>query len=128
MGGRGAFLESGGFSRQDYIGKPLIDGIKLVKHITNPNSGLPQYSNTPHTAYVRRDTKGHINQIRFYRGRKAKYDVDWGHTHGDLPLGEPHIHIWIHHKDGTLERKEPRLLKTREKKVLGNLIEKLRRQ
>ena len=50
MGGRGAFLECGGFSRHDYIGKPLIDGIKVVMHITNPNSGLPQYSNTPYTS------------------------------------------------------------------------------
>lgn len=127
MGGNGTFLASGGFSRQEYFSQKFIDGIKVIKHITNQNSGLPQYSNTPHTIYLHEDSKGHVNQIRFYRKRKARYDIDWGHAHGDLPLGEAHIHVWQYNKNGTMVRKTPRLLVPREKKLLEKLINKIRR-
>ena len=126
MGGNGTFLASGGFSRQEFITTKRLADIKVVKNPKSPNASLPLYSNTPNTAYLHEDTKVHINQIRFYRNRKVKYDIDWGHGHGDLPKGEPHIHIWVHHKDGTMTRLPPRLLTTREKTVLNPLLKKIK--
>ena len=130
MGGDGAFLISGGFSRQTFELDEIVGGIKVLKNPTQKNDGLPEYSNTPHTAYYRKDRNGNITQIRFYRGRQAKYDIDWGHAHKKCPTGVPHIHIWKTVKDTTGQRKsgvrlvrqEPRLLDRREWKVLEPLL------
>lgn len=94
------------------------------------NDGLPEYSNTPHTAYYRKDRKERTTQIRFYRGRYAKYDVDWGHAHKGCPSGVPHIHEWKVVKDMTgkrksgvsLVRQEPRTLNSREWIVLKPIL------
>ena len=128
MGGSGAFLASGGFSRQDYITTRFVAGVKVVKHVSKRTAGLPKYSVAPNTCYLHEDSQGNINQLRFYRGRKAKYDIDWGHGHPGLPDGEPHIHIWIHHKNGSIERPAPRLLNVREKRVLNKLIQKIKEE
>lgn len=130
MGGDGAFLVNGGFDRQVYKLDVTVGNIKVLKNPTQKNDGLPEYSNTSHTAYYRKDCKERITQIRFYRGRYAKYDVDWGHAHKDCPLGVPHIHEWKVVKDTTGERKsgvrlvrqDPRTLNPREWKVLKPLL------
>ena len=130
MGGDGAFLVSGGFDRQVYELDVMLGDIKVLKNPAIKNDALPEYSNTPHTSYYRRDSKGRITQIRFYRGRYAKYDVDWGHAHKNCPACVPHIHEWKAVKDSSgkrksgvkLVRQEPRTLKPREWKVLKPLL------
>lgn len=132
MGGDGAFLISGGFDNQVYKLDVMVGDIKVLKVPDRKDAALPEFSNTPHAAYYRRNDKGQITQIRFYRGRYAKIDVDWGHAHKKCPAGVPHIHMWKVVKDTTGERKsgvhlvrqEPRLLKSREWKVLEPLLHK----
>lgn len=130
MGGDGAFLVSGGFDRQVYQLDIMVGNVKVLKQPERSEAALPEFSNTPHTAYFRKNDKGQITQIRFYRGRYAKIDIDWGHAHKDCPLGVPHFHAWKVIKDTAGERKsgvhllrqEPRLLKQREWKVLEPLL------
>ena len=71
MGGDGAFLVNGGFDRQVYTLDVTVGDIKVLKNPAKRNDGLPEYSNTPHTAYYRKDRKERTTQIRFYRGRYA---------------------------------------------------------
>lgn len=69
MGGDGAFLVNGGFDRQVYQLDVMVGNIKVLMNPAKKNDALPEYSNTPHTAYYRKDRNGRITQIRFYRGR-----------------------------------------------------------
>lgn len=126
MGGRGAFLSEGGFTHEEYRVVRRIADVKVLKHIGKGNESLPMYSNTPHTAYIRENSKGNLDQVRFYRGRRAMFDIDWGHGHGKFKKGIPHLHVWIWHRDGTYERSEPRCLTPKEKKVLEKLLSKIR--
>lgn len=130
MGGDGAFLVNGGFDRQVYTLDVTVGDIKVLKNPAKRNDGLPEYSNTPHTAYYRKDRKERTTQIRFYRGRYAKYDVGWGHAHKGCPSGVPHIHEWKVVKGMTgkrksgvsLVRQDPRTLNSREWKVLKPIL------
>ncbi len=124
MGGNGTFLVSGGFSRQEYFTKDIIEDIKVVKHDSKNNAGLPQYSNTPNTAYLHESADGKINEIRFYKNRMPRFDIDWGHSHGKYPEGIPHIHFWKLNKNGKFERQPPRLLKPREQRLFDKFIQK----
>ena len=127
MGGRGAFLQTGGFSKQEYKQvRELIEGIKVIKHITDPHTGMPIYSNTPDTMYLREDNDGHISQLRIYKGREPYLDIDWGHNHGNFHKGTPHVQEWHKSQDGKLHRdKDPRSLTTAEKKRFYDLFKKL---
>lgn len=128
MGGDSKYLASGGFSRKEYYTSRWLANIKVVKHNELSNAGLPRYSNTPNTVYLHEDVSGNINEIRIYKGRKAKYDIDWGHGHGDVPNGEPHLHRWVYRKDGTFERQGGRKLKKSEKKLLEKILAKIKKE
>ena len=63
MGGRGAFLESGGFTGP-FLWKSIgtIQGIKiLIPKDTRKRTSLPERSNTPDTAYITLDKDGNFN-------------------------------------------------------------------
>jgi hypothetical protein len=130
MGGDGAFLIDGGFDRKAYELDVMVGDIKVLRNPERNDAALPEFSNTPHTAYYRKNDKGKITQIRFYRGRYAKMDVDWGHAHKGLPANIPHIHTWKVVKDTTgtrksgvhLVRQQPRLINAREWKILEPLL------
>lgn len=72
----------------------VVDGIKVLGHKSRPNSALPRYSNTPNTAYFHQTANGKINQLRVFRGRNSFMDIDWGHGHGNISKGVPHVQKW----------------------------------
>ncbi len=92
MGGRGSFLESGGFSAPakwqvvDYV-----EGIKvLVPKNPTDSRNLPERSNTPGTAYIKLHKDGTFSQIRvFGEDRLPIYDIDYGVHQGKIYL---HVH------------------------------------
>ncbi len=127
MGGNGTFLESGGFSRQEYKkARDPIAGIKVIKHVTDLHAGMPKYCNTPNTMYLREDNKGNVTQLRVYQGREPYLDVDWGHNHGRFKKGTPHVQEWHKMPDGSLKRdEEPRDLTPSEAKRFKKLFKSL---
>ncbi|MCF0231837.1 MAG: hypothetical protein HUJ63_06160 [Enterococcus sp.] len=85
MGGRGSFLESGGFSTPakwqtiDYV-----DGVKiLTPKDPKASISLPEHSNTPGTSYVAYGKDGVFKQfITFDENRFPVYQIDYGmHNH-----------------------------------------------
>ena len=71
-----------------------IDGVKVLENKKNKNAALPRFSNTPNTMYLHQNSKGRIDQLRVFRGRNSFFDIDWGHGHGSIPRGVPHIQEW----------------------------------
>ena len=127
MGGSGTFLESGGFARQEYKkARDPIAGIKVIKHIEDPHTGMPKFCNTPNTVYLREDGKGHITQLRVYQGREPYLDVDWGHNHGQFKKGTAHVQEWHKDSNGSLIRDaEPRGLSPSEAKRFNEVFKSL---
>ena len=104
MGGRGAYINPGGFNRQDFSTKEKIywkEGrtyVKVIKHNVNPNKSLPEFSNSPNAIYALRNDKGKIIQIRVYdNNRMASLDIDLDHEHkAGIPSGYIHQHSYTH--------------------------------
>ncbi len=71
-----------------------VAGIKVLEGKLNKNDALPRFSHTPGTKYFRKNSKGRIVQLRIYKGRNSFLDIDWGHGHGSIPRGTPHIQRW----------------------------------
>lgn len=89
-----------------------IAGIKVLESKYQKNGALPRYSNTPNTMYFHQNSKGRIDQLRIFKGRNSFIDIDWGHGHGTIPRGTPHVQHWAYDsKTQTLIRvgKEHRL-------------------
>ena len=128
MGNQKAFLSTGGFSQYLYVqdGETIVANGMSAKVVTRFNdsefhSSLPPYSNTSSLYLKRSDQGSHdIEQMRYYIGRKAAIDFDWGHTHGHFKEGVVHVHVWL---DGVRQPPE-RLMNNQEMKRFGNLIKK----
>lgn len=71
-----------------------VAGIKVLESKHQKNGALPRYSNTPNTKYFHQNSKGRIDQLRIFKGRNSFLDIDWGHGHGSIPRGTPHIQQW----------------------------------
>lgn len=105
MGGRGQVMKTGGFQQYDYYTTTTISGIKVIAKNGDSHSGLPEYSNTPSTMYFRQNNKGEIDQLRIYSAqRRAKIDIDWGHSHDGIPKGTAHIQKYTIGPDGHPQR------------------------
>ncbi len=83
MGGRGSYLQHGGFTIQEYESTgETIDGIKVIQKVNSDTTSLPQMSNTPGTAYILK-SNGKYKSLGIYgpdrRLRKA-IDITHGHT------------------------------------------------
>ena len=94
MGGRGAFLESGGFSTPNlWHSISYIYGIKiLVPRKEGKSLSLPERSNTPSTSYLIYKPDGTFKQMRIFDSeRKPVYDIDYHIVNGKLIL---HKHIY----------------------------------
>lgn len=84
-----------------------ISGIKVLESKYQNNGALPRFSNTKNTMYFHQNSKGRIDQLRIFNGRNSFIDIDWGHGHGKIPRGIPHVHKWsFDPKTKTLIRKE----------------------
>lgn len=94
MGGRGSYLQKGGFKVQDYKVVDIIAGIKVLskRNDKNKSTNLPTMSNTPGTMYMSKNKRGYIKQLRIYgNDRRAKIDIDFDHKHKGM---QPHIHFY----------------------------------
>lgn len=101
MGGRGAFLETGGFSTPNkWYTVSVIYGVKvLMPKDKHKNLSLPERSNTPNTSYLLYKHDGTFKQMRVYDSeRKPKYDIDYHMLNGKMSL---HKHIYINDARGT---------------------------
>lgn len=111
MGGRGGFLESGGFSTPaQWHSVGLLYGVKVLEgKDSRSRSGLPGFSNTPGTAYVAVNKEGKFHQLRQYgEDRRPVFDIDYG---VDAPLaGRGNRAIHIHEYDGNGVRQPGRWL------------------
>lgn len=72
----------------------IVAGIKVLESKTQKNGSLPRYSNTPNTKYFHQNSGGSIDQLRIFKGRNSFLDIDWGHGHGSIPKGTPHVQAW----------------------------------
>ena len=96
MGGRGDYLQKGGFTAQNYHVVGCINNVKVLERVnlnSREKNNLPIMSNTPSTAYVLLDENGRFLQYRKYGSdRRALYDIDYGrHNSQDDWL---HIHFF----------------------------------
>ena len=115
MGGRGDYLQKGGFTTQNYHVVGTINGVKIIERINrNPKekNNLPIMSNTPSTAYVLLDENGSFLQYRKYGSdRRALFDIDYGRHHStDDWL---HIHFYKGGREAntrSLTEKEKRMI------------------
>jgi hypothetical protein len=71
-----------------------VAGIKVLESKYKKNGALPRYSNTPNTMYFHLNSKDRIDQLRIFKGRNSFIDIDWGHGHGTIPRGTPHVQHW----------------------------------
>ena len=71
-----------------------VAGIKVLESKFQKNGALPRFSNTPYTKYFHQNSKGNIDQLRIFKGRNSFLDIDWGHGHGSIPRGTPHVQEW----------------------------------
>jgi len=92
MGGRGAYLEKGGFKWQEYKSVGTVEGIKIIERLDDSGKpNLPLYSKTPETSYFLFKDDG--IQLREYgKDRMPDIDVDYGHSHKGSDI--LHIHVW----------------------------------
>lgn len=118
MGGRGAFLKSGGFTEYQYETINTIDGIKVLR-FKNGNQKLPEFSNTS-DKYFGINSNERIIQLRIYDSRIASIDFDWGHSHGGSGINHVHFHEWV---DGVRQSEAKPMTKAQIRKY-GALIKK----
>ena len=105
MGGRGSFLDDGGFSKYRYKVVDIVDGVKVLEPIdSREKHSLPERSKTPCTSYMcyykKKDKDGNevFKQfIIFDKDRMPIYRIDYGpHQSGKKTL---HVHYY---KDGNI--------------------------
>lgn len=132
MGAQQLYQSSGGFKEYLYhqVGDTIsangITGKVIAKTGGQPgHDGLPLYSNTS-KVYFKLDEHGMIEQARIYDGRKAVYDIDWGHVHDDFKIGMVHIHAFSYTSNGDVDRKQKnaRFLNDEEMEKYGALLKK----
>ena len=119
MGGQSFYKKDGGFSEYLYhqVGEAFeMNGFKCktIDKIGGKlyHDGLPLYSNTSDIYFKKSDETGQIEQVRFYKGRQAVMDFDWGHPHGkngEFPEGVVHVQAF----DFDSKTKKLRVLPTR---------------
>ncbi len=108
MGKQSSYIPSGGFKEYVYhqVGATITANGLSGKVIDSKNGipghdGLPFYSNTS-KIYFKMDDHGQIEQARIYDGRKAAFDLDWGHTHHSFEKGIVHVHRIYEDENGRL--------------------------
>ena len=95
MGGRGAYLRSGGIGilpeDREWKSVGTLEGVKLIVNLSRPNADQPPYSNTAGTMYYTLSGKsGKIKQISYYnKDHKIIRSVDI-----DFLKGNHHAHLW----------------------------------
>ena len=102
MGGRGAYLQRGGFSVQEYQATgETVGGFKVIEHKTKKNAPLPQMSVAPDAVYVLKSS-GRLKAIGIYgKDRRLKKEIEIAHGHKNrykdghvkiLKRGIAHVH------------------------------------
>ena len=100
MGGRGSFLDNGGFSKYRYKVVDVIDGVKVLEPVdSRQKNGVPERSNTPFASYVCYYNKTDKNEntmfkqfIIFDGDRMPIYRIDYGpHQSTEKTL---HVHYY----------------------------------
>ena len=129
MGGRGAYLQKGGFSYQEYEATgETINGIKVIKHKTRPNASLPEMSNTPGAVYILHNPVGYKQLGIYGKDRRLKKTIEFMHGHKQkingkkvhLKRGVVHVH---NHKGG--RSNNVRYINKREIKKYGSVLSKM---
>lgn len=93
MGGRGAYLQSGGFKIQEYEATgETIGCIKVIRQKTKTAASLPEMSNTPGTAYILKSGSRYTTLGVYGNDRRLKKAFDITHGHKNRP------------QNGTIER------------------------
>lgn len=94
MGGRGGFLESGGFSTPaQWHTINYVDGIKVLALKNGSKvTSLPERSNTPGTSYLAYYPDGTFSKLRIFKGDRFPYlDINYGTDNGRVYL---HYHTY----------------------------------
>lgn len=113
MGKFNEYNKSGGFSSYNYVHRGRITAGDLTGEVVSKynekvaHTGLPEYSDKA-KIYFWRARNGNIIQMRIFVDRKAAFDFDWGHTHGQFQKGVVHVHSWVLDSKGKPHRQEPR--------------------
>ena len=120
MGGRGAFMEKGGFTVYDFEAVRYVEGIKVLEPKKKDDSfKAPVRSNTPSTSYIRVAKDGKSAMLRVYgQDRFPLIDYEYGkHKDGKKTW---HVQTW---KDG-VRQEDHRPMTTKEKKRYARLFKK----
>ena len=102
MGGTKNYIQSGGFSIQEYADTgERVGGFKVIQHRSKKASSLPQMSDTPSTVYVLK-SGGKYKSIGIYGpDRRLRKAIDVTHSHTNKPkngkrvklkAGVAHVH------------------------------------
>ena len=131
MGGHKQYQAGGGFNQYFYhqVGEIIsANGLsaKIVERLdpTDNSQGLPAFSNTSELYFGKGKKSGEVIQLRLYNNRKAFMDFDWGHPHGNIPIGKVHVHFYTVNAEGKLKKIKgaDRLMNNAEIKKYGPLI------
>ena len=95
MGGRSAFLSSGGFSVYRYDTLSMIESVKIIIRNDNQPVSSPLFSNAPNAIYATVqdiDNRLTLKCITFYdENRRQTKTIDLLHGHGTEQ--GPHVHL-----------------------------------
>ena len=94
MGGRGQYIQKGGFSKQVYRATgETVGGFKVIEHVSKNNASLPQMSNTPGVVYVLK-SKGRYKSIGIYgQDRRLQKEIEITHGHKNRPKSGQKEHL-----------------------------------
>ena len=125
MGGRGQYLQKGGFRVQAYHAVGEIDGVKVIERIDGRPGFMPQMSNSPNAIYILK-SNGYYKSIGIYGSdRRLQKDIHIQHEHKNrlgekIPKGIAHVH---HLRGGRLNN--VRKMSKKERRKYGALVQKM---
>ena len=124
MSSRGAFIENGHVTTEEYETEKEIEEAKVLKG-KGGNHGLPDYSHTAERIYIKENKDGSFRELRVYgKNHKPVYEVGY---HGEINLTGNrhkkvlHFHLFtddLKHLEATLINKDSDFYK-KVKKILA---------
>lgn len=125
MGGRGQYLQKGGFRVQTYHAVGEIDGVKVIERIDGRPGFMPRMSNSPNAIYILK-SNGYYKSIGIYGSdRRLRKDIHIQHSHEnrlgeEIPKGIAHVHNL---RGGRLNN--VRKMSKKERRKYGALVQKM---
>ncbi|MBO4214305.1 MAG: hypothetical protein J5876_04910 [Lachnospiraceae bacterium] len=69
MSSRGAVVENGHVTTEDYRIVKIVEDAKVLKGTTNKQHGLPDYAHSKNSKYIKENPDGSFREIRVYNAK-----------------------------------------------------------